>query len=196
MKKLSIKNIRIKYIILIISSIIIICSLVMLFKDENETLEVTHITLVTKQVVDYAINNESQITILETRYNINDATSNLYKNGEIIKEVPSMGIQEIITFNPEKYAHVHLETNKSKNEDKHDTGIIYDLDIETSNKYVASLINNGYQMQRKILTPTYAEIYLINAKGERLRLLCFNDLMLMGKLNEDVILPNIESYFD
>lgn len=151
------------------------------------------LTYITKQVIDYKGNSKEDINTWEIRYNILDSISFLYKDNKYAKEVTGVGIDQAVTFSPEIYP-ITYNYNEQLKESKI-SGIIYEFDLDTSERYVASLLNYGYTMRRKILTSNYAEVYLLDTVGNTIRIFCLKDKMLMAQLDEDAPMPEIESYF-
>lgn len=158
-------------------------------KDINNTAEEDSY-IVTMQVVDY----EDEGATWESRYDITNLSSSLYKNGKLINDKGIDDLKRIINFSPEsKSVKANFKDSITHNDE---TGIIYELDLSESENYIASLLSNGYSIRRKILSSTCAEIYLLDTGGNTVRILCLSDKMLFGELNKNTALPNIESYFN
>ncbi len=158
-------------------------------KDVNNTDEGDSY-IVTMQVIDF----EDDDAIWESRYDVTNLSSCLYKNGKLIDGKGCDDLKRIINFSPESST---IEADFADSiKDNNETGIIYELDLYESENYIASLLSKGYSMRRKILTSTYAELYLFDTEGNTVRILCLSDKMLIGELYENTKIPDIESYFN
>ncbi len=157
---------------------------------ENISSENT-LTYVTKQVVDYE--SKGKPNRWEIRYDIWNSSSSLYKNEKYIKKLTYGELDKIVDFEPEALVSSHDSTEELNTENE--TGIVYEMDLKSSERYIASLLSRGYSYQRKILTSTYAEVYLFDAVGNTIRVLAFQDKLLIATLYEDTTLPTIEGYF-
>lgn len=158
-------------------------------KDENNTDE-EDAYIVTMQVIDY----EDEGATWESRYDITNLSSGLYKDGELINDKGCDDLKRVINFSPESKSVKANFKDSIKHNDE--TGIIYELDLSESESYIASLLSNGYSLRRKILSSTYAELYLLDTVGNTVRILCLSDKMLFGELKKNTELPDIESYFN
>jgi hypothetical protein len=172
-----------------------IVKLIIPTKSANPTLEnlssENTLTYVTKQVVDYE--SKGKPNRWEIRYDIWNSSSSLYKNEKCIKKLTYGELDKIVDFEPEALVSSHDFTEELNTEN--DTGIIYEMDLKSSERYIASFLSRGYSYRRKILTPTYAEVYLYDAVGNTIRVLAFQDKLLIATLYEDTTLPRIEGYF-
>lgn len=160
---------------------------------ESEIMEESDFTYITKQVIDYENDNGKDRNVWETKHSILDSVSFLYKNNKYERDVAGGGIEPIVAFSPETYPETY--SFKEQLTESKISGIIYELDLKASERYVASLLNHGYSMRRKILTSVYAEVYLQDAGGDVFRIFCLSDKMLMAQLDEDAPMPSAESYF-
>lgn len=128
----------------------------------------------------------------QSRYNIVTSTSSLYIDGSISREGISVSnVDEIISFYPESMSEIKDVKSKVK---ENEYGIIHWMSLKESEQYVSSLILDGYILRRKIVTPTYAELYLLDKDDKTLRIIAFHEYMLAAKLTRDE-LPDMESYF-
>lgn len=165
-------------------------SKVELFEDTNNDIDFSYITL---SVTDYEQGiQQGNYLEWQSRYNIVTSTSSLYIDGSISKEGISISnVDEIISFHPE--SKTDLKDIKSKVDDN-EYGIIHWMSLKESEQYAGSLLQDGYVLRRKIITPTYAELYLLDKDDNTLRLIAFREYMLAANLTGDD-LPDIESYF-
>lgn len=147
----------------------------------------------TMQITDYEDKDQSGNHIVwECRYSIVTSSSTLYVGGKVYKEdVDCSNLSEIISFHPENIKQEFDFTNRMREQD---TGILYEFLIKEAEEYVASLLEKGLTLRRKILTPTYAEVYLLNDKSKTVRIIAFKDKMLMAEIDKNE-LPEISSYF-
>lgn len=167
---------------------------------EHETDEYTasdainELTYITSKVVDYENEVENGDYVeWEVRYNIITDTSKLYKNNQEQKDMfVAKSAQEAMNFNPENLTDFY---DFEKNIEKNYAGIMYEFSQAESEEYVASLLNKGYKMRRKVLTPSYVEVYLYDNSHYTVRVLVFDEILLTSILDSNE-LPGITSYFN
>lgn len=161
--------------------------------EPNLTEEVNDFSYLTMQVTDYELKTQFRnYTEWQSRYSILTSSSTLYVDDKVYKEDVSVSnLDEIISFYPEDINQEYDYSDKIKEQD---TGILYEFLIKESEEYVASLLQKGYVLRRKILTSTYAEVYLFDHQSNTIRVIAFKDKMLTAKIDNNE-LPEIESYF-
>lgn len=151
------------------------------------------LSYVTMSVTDYEqVNQTGDYLEWQSRYSIITSTSTLYMNGRVSKEsIDVSNVDEIISFHPE-YTNENKEVISKMRDNK--DGILHRMILEESEQYVGFLLNNGYSLRRKIITPTYAELYLFDEEFKTIRIIVFREYMLAAKITGDE-LPTIDSYF-
>lgn len=161
-----------------------------LFDNTMNDIDFSYVTL---SVTDYEqVIQPGNFMEWQSRYNIITSTSSLYIDGSISKEGISVSnIDEIISFHPESITVIKDVKSKVKDNEH---GIIHWISLKESEQYVGSLLLDGYILRRKIITPTYAELYLLDKDEKTLRIIAFREYMLAAKLTGDD-LPDMESYF-
>lgn len=153
------------------------------------------VTYVTKQVIDYPEDINIPPLIWETVYNAEESMSVVYGDGKEIKRFNGGNVEKIVDFSPEVKGILEPEP-ATDSIISHDIGIIYTMHSDQSCKYVADQIDKGYRLIRKVLTANYAEVYLKTPEDRIIRILVLSDKMLMAELKENIVLDNIDSYFN
>lgn len=190
-----------KVYLLIGIAVIIIASLTIIFvslerKKERveDAIQENICTFVTKQVIDYPEDIDELPLVWETIYDEKSSISIVYGDGKEIKRYAGGTIDKAVDFSPE--AKRNIEASHYDTISNDDMGIIYSLNMDQSLSYIAGLLDDGYRLLRKVLTADYAEVYLSSPEEKRIRILVLSDKMLMAELDKDIVLDNMESYFN
>jgi competence protein ComGC len=194
------KSQREKIILITIVVIVVTClPIIFVFIGKNnktveDTILENTVTFITKQVTDYPEDIDGMPLIWESVYDEQNSISRVYAEGKEIKSFSGGSIEKIVDFSPEVKGNLKTVVDVAIANDA--MGIIYSLDMDQSLTYVADLIDSGYRIMRKVLTAEYAEVYLKSPEEKTIRILALSDKMLMAELNKEVVLDNIDSYFN
>ncbi|MDF2905368.1 MAG: hypothetical protein K0R34_689 [Herbinix sp.] len=182
-------------VLVIISALTIVFVLVGDKTDtEEDSVIENSVTYVTKQVIDYPEEDDEMPLVWQTIYVEDRSISVVYADDREIKRYTGGIVDRAVDFTPETKG--KQETLVEEPISKDDMGIIYSFNMDQSLLYVANRLDRGYKLIRKVLTPDYAEIYLKAPEEKRIRILVLPDKMLMAELDEDVVLDDIDSYFN
>lgn len=198
-----------RYIIIIIATLVICCAVVglVVYKQKNEkgnkrseedaTDTEIPCELPILIVTDFEDNKLSNK--IEAVYSVGGKKTKLYKNGDYIGDSNLIADENIglMEFNPEKHTDEINFTSSSI--EKYSSGIAYtyNMDTKTSEYYISTLMSSKeYNIIRKVITPTYCEVYLKNNKGDILRVIVTSDLMVKANLKTGTGMKDIMSYFE
>ena len=145
-------------------------------------------------MIDYPEDIDELPLVWETIYDEKSSISIVYGDGKEIKRYAGGTIDKAVDFSPEAKGIIEAAHYDTISND--DMGIIYSMNMDLSLSYITGLLDDGYRLIRKVLTADYAEVYLRSPEEKRIRILVLSDKMLMAELDEDIVLDNMESYFN